>query len=109
MARRKRTLRGLGLPPEEHRILAVEQTKSLADLVESIEDAVSSGDCMGSYWMLMKANKMMGKVRGNMHSADNVGSSEVRKLERKITMLAEETGEKCVSYARPKLSGHREK
>ena len=107
MARKKRSLRGLGLPASEHMVLAVEQTKSLADLVESIEDAVSGGDCMGSYWMLMKANKMLGKVRGNMHSAENVGAAEVRKLERKITMLAEETGEKCVSYSRPKLSGRR--
>jgi hypothetical protein len=92
---------------EEHKVLAVEQTKALADLVESIEDAVSSGDCMGSYWMLMKANKMLGKVRGNMHSASNVGSAEVRKLERKITTFAEETGQRCVSTSRPKLSGRR--
>lgn len=99
MARRKRKLSGLGLPPEEHRVLAIEQVKSLGDAIDSIEDAVKDDDCMGSYWMLMKANKMMGKVRSNLHTSGNVGQAwedEARKLDRKLTKLAEMTGNKCV-------------
>lgn len=94
----RRALAGFGLTPSEHRVLATEGKQGLEDIVNGVRDAVDAGDCMGSYWMLLKANKMLGREMAHARSADDDEiRGAVRKLSRTLTELAEETGDRCVT------------
>jgi hypothetical protein len=97
-SRRRRRLSGLALPPQEHSILADEGRMGLEDLVHSVEDAIKRQDCMGAYWMLMKANKMMGREVCHVRSAGAHPNATVRDLGNKITEMAEIVGRSCVKY-----------
>ena len=101
MAKRKVRRRGkarLGLPPSEHDVLATEGKMGLEDIVAGVDAAVKRDDCMGAYWMLMKANKMMGREVCHVRSAGVHPSGAVQRIEEEITKLAETVGKSCVRY-----------
>jgi hypothetical protein len=95
--RRRRKSR-LGLPPEEHDLLASEGMMGLDDVVHAVDLAVKRDDCMGAYWMLMKAHKMMGREVCHVRSAGKHPNMSVRGLEEKVTKLAEKVGISCVRF-----------
>ena len=101
MAKRKVRRRGksrLGLPPSEHDVLATEGKMGLEDIVAGVDAAVKRDDCMGAYWMLMKANKMMGREVCHVRSAGAHPSGRVHRIEEQITKLAESVGRSCVKF-----------
>ncbi len=100
MAKRKlrRRKRSLGLPPDEHDLLANEGAMGLDDIVHAVDLAVKRDDCMGAYWMLMKANKMMGREVCHIRSSGKHPNESVRGLEEKVTKLAEKVGYSCVRF-----------
>jgi hypothetical protein len=95
--RRRRKVR-LGLPPSEHDILATEGKMGLEDIVAGVDAAVKRDDCMGAYWMLMKANKMMGREVCHVRSAGVHPAPAVQRIEEEITKLAEKVGKTCVRF-----------
>jgi hypothetical protein len=95
---RRRRKSGLGLPPQEHDILATEGYMGLEDIVAGVDLAVKRNDCMGAYWMLMKANKMMGREVCHVRSAGAHPSGRAHRIEEQITKLAETVGRSCVRF-----------
>ena len=96
--RRSRRLSALALPPNEHDILATEGFMGLEDIVAGVDAAVKRDDCMGAYWMLMKANKMMGREVCHVRSAGTHPSGRIHRIEEEITKLAEKVGNSCVRF-----------
>ena len=95
--RRRRKIR-LGLPPEEHAVLAAEGYMGLDDIAAAVEAAVKRDDCMGAYWMLRKGNKMLGRELCHVRSSGKHPHMGTRAIEEKMTKMAEKVGYSCVRY-----------